>query len=96
MTGTQTSFLLEPIEKAGVDVKLRYFTDYVSSIDALTAAPSVPQAGGHGDFSLSMNLSGTDHAKTLVIHLPAGLIGNPAAATPCSAARWTTCPVPTA
>ena len=38
------------------------------SIDALTAAPSVPQAGGHGDFSLSMNLSGTDHAKTLVIH----------------------------
>jgi len=54
------------------------------SIDALTAAPSVPQAGGHGDFSLSMSLSGTDHAKTLVIHLPAGLIGNPGAATPCS------------
>jgi len=58
------------------------------SIDALTAAPSVPQAGGHGDFSLSMNLSGTDHAKTLVIHLPAGLIGNPAAATPCSEATF--------
>jgi len=58
------------------------------SIDTMTAAPAAPQAGAHADFSLSLGLSGADHAKSLVIHLPGGLIGNPTAATACSEATF--------
>jgi len=54
------------------------------SIDTMTAAPAGTQAGAHSDFSLALGLSGTDHAKSLVIHLPGGLVGNTTAATPCS------------
>jgi hypothetical protein len=57
-------------------------------VTSLTAAPDSLQAAGHANFNLSMAFGGTEHAKGLVIHLPAGLIGNPGAATPCPEATF--------
>lgn len=52
-------------------------------IDAMTAQPVSKQAGGHSDFNLSLTFGGSENVRSLVIHLPAGVIGNPTAATAC-------------
>lgn len=53
-------------------------------ISAMSAQPASTQAGGHSDFNLSLTFGGTENVRSLVIHLPAGVIGNPTAATPCA------------
>jgi len=59
------------------------------SVDTLTAAPTAAQAGGHSDFKLSIGFDGgAEHVKSMRIHLPAGLIGNPSAATECPQATF--------
>jgi hypothetical protein len=52
------------------------------------AAPADGQAGGHSDFTLNLAFGGSDNVQNLAIHLPAGLIGNPSAATPCPIADF--------
>jgi hypothetical protein len=69
-------------------------------ISTVTAAPSTTQAGGHADFSVhvafdrSTQTGNAEHPNTIVLHLPAGLIGNPQSASQCSQADFAarTCP----
>jgi hypothetical protein len=62
-------------------------------ISAFTATPASTQAGGHTNFTvhLAFDRSSTgnnEHPNSLVLHLPAGLIGNPTAAASCSIAAF--------
>src|SRR3954452_10921695 len=58
-------------------------------ISSLSAAPASTQAGGHSAFSLSLSFSSPgDGLRDLVVHLPAGLVGNPRATTPCTRAQF--------
>jgi len=57
-------------------------------VTGLTAKPADAQAGGHADFTLAMTFGGTEHARNLTIHLPAGLIGNPTKVASCSTAQF--------
>src|SRR5690349_23247915 len=64
-------------------------------ISALSAAPASTQAGGHSAFSVSLTFSApADGLRNLTVHLPAGLVGNPRATTPCTHAQFDTdaCP----
>src|SRR5262249_4382419 len=69
-------------------------------ITSVTAAPDNPQAGAHSDFHVHVAfdrtpLSGNqEHPNSFVLHLPAGLIGDPSSATACSQADFAsrTCP----
>jgi hypothetical protein len=64
----------------------------------VSAAPcsGTPQAGAHRDFCISFTLGGdaSDDAKDLVLDLPAGVVGDPTAATKCSISAFTakSCP----
>jgi hypothetical protein len=62
-----------------------------------TAAPANTQAGAHSDFSLNLNIGGSDDIKDLTTELPPGLVGNPQSGGPngfCSpiALNGGTCP----
>jgi hypothetical protein len=62
-----------------------------------TAAPSNPQAGAHSNFTLLLNIGGSDDIKDLTTELPPGLVGNPQSGGPngfCSpiALNGGTCP----
>src|SRR5262249_19557711 len=69
-------------------------------ITAVTAAPDNTQAGAHSAFHVHVAFDRTpltgnqEHPNTFVLHLPAGLIGAPSAATACSQADFAarTCP----
>jgi len=83
---------IRAVALTAVVVGLGALTPGVASADmpigALTAAPASPQAGGHSNFNLHMEFSGSETVKDLRIHLPAGLIGNPSTATACPLADF--------
>ena len=58
-------------------------------IASLSAAPATTQAGGHSAFGVSLSFSAPgDGLKNLIVHLPAGLVGNPRATAPCTRAQF--------
>src|SRR2546423_15678865 len=58
-------------------------------IASLSAAPATTQAGGHSAFGVSLSFSAPgDGPKNLIVHLPAGLVGNPRATAPCTPAQF--------
>jgi len=69
-------------------------------ISSLTAAPVSTQAGAHAAFSVHVDFDRSaatgngEHPNSIVLHLPAGLIGDPSSATQCSQADFAarTCP----
>ncbi len=72
-----------------------------ASLDGPSAAPATTTAGAHSDFTVSFSLNdlgaiggGGDDLRNLDIELPAGLVGDPGAATVCGFAQLTTdtCP----
>ena len=54
-------------------------------ISSFDVTPASTQAGGHPDVTIDTVFSGqSDNLKSLALHLPAGLVGNPNAAAKCS------------
>ncbi len=53
------------------------------TISSFSLKPDTTAAGGHPNLAISTAFAG-GNAKDLVLHLPPGLVGNPAAATLCS------------
>src|SRR3954468_22521964 len=58
------------------------------SVDTFSAAPVDPRAATHSDFTVAFDLPGDEQLKDLDLDLPPGLVGNPNAATRCSAALF--------
>src|SRR3954470_6648412 len=58
------------------------------SVDTFSAAPVDPRAAAHSDFTVAFDLPGDEKIKDLDLDLPPGLVGNPNAATRCSAADF--------
>ncbi len=68
-------------------------------ISSVVAAPVNPQAGSHSNFHVHAEFDRTasgnqEHPNSIVLHLPAGLSGNPSSAAACSQAAFAarTCP----
>ncbi len=57
-------------------------------ISSMTAAPDSAQAGAHSNFHVNLTFGNGEHPRNLTLHLPAGLIGDPSAATPCAIADF--------
>jgi hypothetical protein len=53
------------------------------TISSFSLTPDTTAAGGHPSVAISTGFAGGD-AKDLILHLPPGLVGNPAAATLCT------------
>src|SRR3954453_23562628 len=58
------------------------------SVDTFGAAPADPRAAAHSNFTVAFDLPGDEKIKDLDLELPPGLVGNPNAATRCSAAQF--------
>jgi hypothetical protein len=58
-------------------------------ISSFSVTPSSTQAAGHPDVTIDTVFSGvSDNLRSLALHLPAGLVGNPNAAAKCSQADF--------
>ena len=58
-------------------------------ISSFSVTPASTQAAGHPDVTIDTVFSGvSDNLKSLALHLPAGLVGNPNAAAKCSQADF--------
>ena len=64
------------------------------TVTNIQAKPADTKAGGHSDFTLSFDVGGSEDIKDLDVNLPAGLLGNPNAATQCTPEQFSgdTCP----
>src|SRR3954452_4213370 len=64
------------------------------SVDTFSAAPVDPRAAAHSNFTVAFDLPGDEKIKGLDRELPPGLVGNPNAASRCTAAQFAgdTCP----
>jgi hypothetical protein len=64
------------------------------TVSNVQAAPADTKAGGHSDFTLAFDLGGSEKVKDIDVNLPAGLLGNPNAATKCTPEQFEgdTCP----
>src|SRR3954469_17400173 len=58
------------------------------SVDTFSAAPVDPRAAAHSDFTVAFDLPGDEKIKDLDLELPPGLVGNPNAASRCTAAQF--------
>src|SRR3954447_13885223 len=58
------------------------------TVSNVSAKPADTKAGGHSDFTLSLDLAGSEKIKDLDVNLPAGLLGNPNAPGKCTEAQF--------
>src|SRR4051794_17241646 len=74
---------------AGASVLLAFASPAYADlgISSFSVTPSSTQAAGHPDVTIDTVFSGvSDNLRSLALHLPAGLVGNPNAAAKCSQA----------
>jgi len=58
-------------------------------ISSFSVTPASTQAAGHPNVQINTMFSGADdNLRNLTVHLPAGLVGNPNAATKCTQAQF--------
>src|SRR3954447_374130 len=64
------------------------------TVSNVSAKPADAKAGANSDFTLSLDLGGSETIRDLDVNLPPGLLGNPTAAAKCTQAQFSSdsCP----